>query len=106
MSIDSVVSLLTVLRRLELLAPEQVAEVEAELGPHFDEPEELARYLVEARWLTPFQFDALFDGRWDELAIGPYLALDRLGEGGVSQVFKAWDTLRGRLVAVKVMRQG
>jgi serine/threonine-protein kinase len=106
MFIDSIDSLLTALRRLELLAPEQVDEVEAELGPHFGDAEGLARFLVEAQWLTAFQFEALFEGRWDELALGPYLLLDRLGEGGVSEVFKAWDNQRGRVVAVKVMRQG
>jgi serine/threonine-protein kinase len=105
MTIDSVDTLLTVLRRVQLFAPEQVDEVARELGPHFEDPLALAEYLAEADWLTPYQVKALFTGHWDELVIGPYQVLDRLGEGGVSEVFKAWDTARGRVVALKVLRQ-
>jgi serine/threonine-protein kinase len=39
------------------------------------------------------------------LNIGPYQLLTPLGEGGVGQVFKAWDTSKGRVVALKVLRQ-
>src|SRR5262249_29589964 len=56
-------------------------------------------------WLTAFQLQTLLEGRWDDLNLGPYTLLDRLGEGGVSQVFKAWDTSKGRIVALKVLRQ-
>src|SRR5579871_5944066 len=105
MSIDSVAMLLTVLRRTQLLAPEQADEVARELGPHYRDPRELADYLVEIDWLTAYQLEMLFAGRWEDLAVGPYHVLDRLGEGGVSEVFKAWDTQRGRVVALKVLRQ-
>src|SRR5262249_19043978 len=105
MSIDSVETLLAVLRRVELLAPEQVDEVAAELAPVYRDPAELGEYLVQIDWLTPFQLQALLSGHWDELTVGPYQVLDRLGEGGLSEVFKAWDTQRGRVVAVKVLRQ-
>jgi serine/threonine-protein kinase len=105
MSINSIATLLTVLRRVQLLAPEQVEEVERELGPHFDEPLALAEYLAEIDWLTPHQVKMLFTDHWDQLVVGPYHVLDRLGEGGISEVFKAWDTLKGRIVALKVLRQ-
>ncbi len=105
MSIDSVATLLDVLRRVELLAPEQADEVARELGPHFDDPLALAEYLVEIDWLTAYQVRVLFSGHWGDLTIGSYQVLDRLGEGGISEVFKAWDTLRGRVVALKVLRQ-
>jgi serine/threonine protein kinase len=105
MSIDSVATLLDVLRRVQVLAPEQADEVARELGPHFDDPLALAEYLVEIDWLTAYQVRLLFSGQWEELSIGPYQVLDRLGEGGISEVFKAWDTLRGRIVALKVLRQ-
>src|SRR4051812_25103545 len=105
MSIDTVDNLLTVLRRVQLLAPEQVDEVARELGPHYDNPEELARYLVQLEWLTEFQFETLFEGNPSELIVGLYVLLSPLGEGGVSQVFKAWDGNKGRVVALKVFRQ-
>jgi serine/threonine-protein kinase len=104
-TIDSVPMLLSVLRRVQLFAPEQVDEVERELGPSYSDPYDLAEYLVQIEWLTAFQFRMLFEGRWEELNVGPYVILDQLGEGGVSQVYKAWDTLKGRMVALKVLRQ-
>src|SRR6516162_3231575 len=104
MVIDSVESFLTVLRRVELLAPEQADEVARELGPHYADPQRLGEYLVEIDWLTAYQLRLLLTGRWDDLTVGPYHVLDRLGEGGESEVFKAWDTQRGRLVALKVLR--
>lgn len=105
MSIENIDTLLAVLRRLQILAPEQVEEVARELAPLYAEPESLANYLVEIDWLTRYQIDLLFSDRWDELTLGAYQILDRLGEGGVSEVFKAWDTEKGRVVALKVLRQ-
>src|SRR5947209_9294052 len=105
MPLDSVDNLLAVLRRTQLLAPEQVDEVARELVPHYADPEALGEYLVSVDWLTTYQLQMLLAEQWDELTVGPYQVLDRLGEGGVSEVFKAWDTVRGRVVALKVLRQ-
>jgi serine/threonine-protein kinase len=105
MSIDSAENLLAILQRMQVLTPEEAGEVARELLPHYSDPVDLAHYLKEIEWLTEHQVRLLFTERWDELAIGPYVVLDRLGEGGVSEVFKAWDTLRGRTVALKVLRQ-
>jgi len=105
MPLDSIELLLTILQRVGVMTPDEVREIARELGPHFDDPLALIRYLVEIDWLTAFQGDMLLADRWDELAVGPYVILDRLGEGGVSEVFKGWDTIRGRTVALKVLRQ-
>src|SRR5262245_61686321 len=104
MPLDSIDTLLTVLRRSQLLAPEQVDEVARELGPHYADPVELGEYLVRIDWLTSYQLQLLLEARWSDLTIGPYQVLDRLGEGGLSEVLKAWDTTRGREVALKVLR--
>jgi serine/threonine-protein kinase len=105
MSIDCIKTLLTVIRRTELLSDEQVEEVARELGPLYTNPQDLARYLVEVEWLTPYQCETIFEGNLDELVVGPYQLLARLGQGGVSEVYKAWDTLKGRVVALKVLRE-
>src|SRR3954452_20086880 len=105
MSTDSIDTLLAVLRRTQLLAEEQVEQIAVELAPDFPNAQRLGEYLVEIDWLTPYQLLLLLTGEWRELTVGPYQILDRLGEGGVSEVFKAWDTARGRVVALKVLRQ-
>ena len=105
MTLDTPDTLLALLRRVELLAPDQVDEIARELVPHYPDPVDLGEYLVRIEWLTPYQLQLLLAGQWMELTIGPYQILDRLGEGGLSEVFKAWDTLRGRIVALKVLRQ-
>jgi hypothetical protein len=46
------------------------------------------RQLVEQRALTTYQANRLAQGRTEELVLGPYLVLDRLGEGGRGQVFR------------------
>ncbi len=96
---------MTVIRRVQLFAPDQVEEIERELVPHFEDPQALAEHLVQIEWLTDYQRETLFAGEWDMLSVGPYTLLGRLGTGGVSEVYKAWDTVNGRLVALKVMRR-
>src|SRR5262249_32699440 len=76
-----------------------------ELVPHYSNPVALGEYLVRIDWLTPYQLQLLLAGQWADLAVGPYQILDRLGDGGVSEVFKAWDTQRGRIVALNTLRQ-
>jgi hypothetical protein len=64
----------------------------------------LSRELLARGWLTPLQADLLLNGRGDELALGPYVLLRRLGGGGMGQVFEARHRPSGRAVAVKVVR--
>ena len=81
MPIQSVENLLAILQRMRVLTPDEPQEVERELGPHFADPVDLAHCLAENNWLTEYQIRLLFTERWEELAVGPYVVLDRLGEG-------------------------
>src|SRR5262249_33547527 len=56
-------------------------------------------------WLTPYQANQLLPGRGQELVLGSYILLERLGEGGMGQVFKARHRNLGRTVAVKLIRK-
>jgi serine/threonine-protein kinase len=103
--IETVDDLLIALKRVRLLSPEQIAEITRELVPIHEDPTDLVDYLQQIDWLTAYQVQQLFEGNWEGLSLGPYQMLSRLGEGGVSEVFRSWDTLRGREVALKVMRQ-
>jgi serine/threonine protein kinase/WD40 repeat protein len=102
--IDSVASLVATLQESVLLRGAQRREL-ARLKDRFTEPRTLARELLQRSWLTAFQVNQLFLGRLNELVLGPYVLLERLGEGGMGTVFKARHQLMDRIVALKVIRK-
>src|SRR5262249_22957888 len=59
--------------------------------------------LVRRGWLTAYQAEQLLRGHGERLVLGQYRILDRIGAGGMGQVFKAEHTLMKRLVALKVV---
>src|SRR4051794_36502391 len=103
MPIDTAADLMTALRGAGLLDAGR-AEEALRLAGGVPDARGLARELVRAGLLTPFQVNELFLGRGDRLALGPYVVLDRLGEGGMGEVLKARHTKLGRVVALKVIR--
>lgn len=68
-------------------------------GPH------LLAFLTSEGKLTPFQADEVGAGRGNQLLLGNYLVLSKIGEGGMGTVFKALHRRMQRLVAVKVIRK-
>ncbi len=70
---------------------------------HIPDGVELAKSLVDAGKLTEYQASALLERRLDELRIGGYEILDRLGAGGMGTVFKARHRRMKRIVAIKVL---
>jgi serine/threonine protein kinase len=69
----------------------------------FADAHSLARALVDRDLLTPYQANQFLQGRGGELLLGPYRILDRLGEGGMGQVFQAHHVCMDRIIALKVI---
>jgi len=65
--------------------------------------EELARELIRQKKLTKFQAEQVSKGKGKSLVLGNYVLLEKIGAGGMGQVFKAEHRRMKRVVAVKVL---
>jgi serine/threonine protein kinase/Leucine-rich repeat (LRR) protein len=65
--------------------------------------EELAKELVKAGDLTEFQAQHILQGKTKALILGNYTILDKIGAGGMGQVFKAQHRRMQRVVAIKML---
>lgn len=70
---------------------------------HPQDGEAFAKKLVQRKKLTAFQATAIFRGRPHGLVLGDYTLLERIGVGGMGQVFKARHHRMDRVVALKVL---
>src|SRR5260221_3764538 len=70
---------------------------------HPEAAEELARELVRHKKLTRFQAEEIYKGNGKHLVLGNYTILDKIGAGGMGQVFKAEHRRMHRIVAVKLL---
>jgi serine/threonine-protein kinase len=104
MGIESVMELMEVIKQNQLLEREQLEEL-TRLRAGFPDSRVLAKHLIEKSWLTPYQVNQLFSKKGQDLVLGHYVLLERLGEGGMGAVFKARNRLMGRIVALKVIRR-
>ena len=64
---------------------------------------ELARDLIRNNHLTKYQAEQIVRGKSKSLFLGNYVLLDKIGQGGMGQVFKAHHRRMDRIVAVKVL---
>jgi serine/threonine-protein kinase len=93
------------LRKWRLLEPAQLDELSRMLQGRHLGPRTLACELIERGWLTPFQASQVYQGRAQDLLLGSYVLLERLGEGGMGAVFKARNRKFDRVVAIKLIRK-
>lgn len=62
-------------------------------------------HLANRGRLTEYQRQRVGEGRSGELVLGNYTVLNRLGEGGMGEVYKAIHRRMRRVVAIKVIRK-
>ncbi|MDW8078153.1 MAG: serine/threonine-protein kinase [Thermoguttaceae bacterium] len=88
-----------------LLTAEELRGFEASVpeGRRPADGAEYARALVEAGKLTKFQASCVYQGKYRYLVLGQYEILDRLGAGGMGQVFRARHREMDRVVALKIL---
>jgi serine/threonine protein kinase len=88
-----------------LLSPIELRVFLDEFPPstHPTDSDELARLLIRGKRLTPYQAAAIQNGDQDRLVLHEYDLLNRLGAGGMGEVFLAIHRRLQRTVAVKVI---
>lgn len=92
-------------RTSNLLKPSDMDALTAASAAPDANAEAVARDLVTRKLLTPYQAKKLWRGQGNELFLNQYVLMDKLGEGGMGEVFRARHTRLDRDVALKVMRR-
>src|SRR5688572_3952292 len=62
--------------------------------------EDLAKELVKQKKLTKFQAGEVYRGNAKALVLGNYILMEKIGAGGMGQVYRARHRVMDRIVAV------
>src|SRR5258708_29553082 len=93
------------IRQSGLLGSEQVDQIVAWAEAPDADPQVIAKEIVQRGWLSAFQIKLFWKGRGAELFLNQYVLVERLGEGGMGEVYKARHRRMERDVALKVIRK-
>ena len=85
-----------------ILSDQKLRVVEHKKTTHKD-GESLAREMIKSGHLTKYQAEQILGGKGKNLCMGQYVLLEKLGAGGMGQVYKAYHPGMERLVAIKVI---
>jgi len=85
------------------IVPEEKLKVVVSKKASFADCEALARDMIKSRLLTKYQAEQILGGRGKSLTMGKYQILEKIGAGGMGQVFKAFHCSTERIVAIKVI---
>ena len=96
--------LLDWLGQFQFLSAAQTDEIRHTLSA-FPDTHAFAKELIRRDWLTPYQVNQIMQGNQDQLVLGDYRLRERLGEGAMGQVFKAWSLRLERVIAVKTIHK-
>jgi molecular chaperone DnaK len=66
-------------------------------------PEQVARLLIRLGKLTEFQAERLLSAEWRSLILGDIVLQEKIGKGGMGEVFRAEHRRMKRPVAVKIL---
>ncbi len=73
------------------------------VAPLPSDPKEVTALLVQNAVLTRFQAEQFLQGKWKRFTIGNYKVLERLGAGGMGNVFLCEHKVMRHRVAIKVL---
>ena len=85
------------------IVPEDKLKMVVSKKASFADGEALARDMIKSRLLTKFQAEQILGGRGKNLTMGKYQILEKIGAGGMGQVYKAFHSGTERIVAIKVI---
>ena len=100
LTVDQFVRRLT---SVDLFTKPELDEFQAGLKKSPENGEDLAKALVKAKRLTVFQVKKLYAGDGESLFLGNYILQDKIGEGGMGEVYLAEHRTMKRQVAVKLL---
>jgi serine/threonine protein kinase len=103
--IATVSRLVELIQESHVLDASQLATLTDSLQAEFPEPHPLATEMLRRGWLTDYQLAEVIKGRGQDLVLGPYVILERVGRGSMGDVFKARRQKDGQVIALKVIRQ-